>query len=359
MKIENYSKQWFRIENRPSLPSQVFIYGDIGDMGLNSADFINDMRNTSGDLEIHINTQGGVVSDGIAIHNALKRHSGRKTVVVDAVAASIGSVIAMAGDEILMSPGSQMMIHEGQGIAGGDADEMRKFADLLDMNSNIIAGFYAEKTGQPADYWRGQMKKETWYNAQQAIKAGLANGMAKPTGITNSASPEDIGDGWYKDPDGSYRFDPDGDGDDDSSADTDTDNGWWSSDGRLLKAIPPTPSARSHTDVVNWDGPEAMSDAAKSDDPAKAYASICAGRRSGDPGKQSSWALPHHEHPGSPPDEAGVRNALARLPQTQGLVNKSAAQSHLEAHMKEINPDRESSNHLAQQISDILNGIKI
>jgi ATP-dependent protease ClpP protease subunit len=322
MKIRNYKKQWFRIENRTNLPSQVFIYGDIGDMGLNSADFINNMRTLKGDLEVHINTQGGIVSDGIAIHNALKRHAGTKTVIVDAMAASIGSVIAMAGDTVLMSPGSQMMIHEGQGVAGGDADAMRKFAEILDMNSEIIAGFYADKTNQPASYWRQQMKNETWYNAEQAIGAGLADGMAAASNITNL---------WD---------------DNDKCCDK------CDEDCRCMQVTGHAP-----TEILNWDGPAAMSAAAKSDDPAKAYAAICAGKRAGDPGKQSTWALPHHDHPGSPPDEDGVRNALARLPQTQGLVNKGAAQSHLEAHMKEINPDYDAPNNLAERISDILKGI--
>jgi HK97 family phage prohead protease len=93
-------------------------------------------------------------------------------------------------------------------------------------------------------------------------------------------------------------------------------------------------------DVDNsaWDGGAAMSGCAKADNPAAAYGAICAGKKSGDPALQSSWALPHHMHPGSPPNAAGVRNALSRLPQTQGLTNKQAAQAHLEAHMKVISP---------------------
>lgn len=198
MKIENYTKQWYRIENRASLPSQIYIYGDIGGMGLNSADFVNDLRQMQGDLEIHINTAGGMVSDGVAIHNAIKNHAGAKTVIVDSLAASIGSVIAMAGDTVLMEPNAQMMIHEGQAVAGGDASDFRKMADVLDMNSDIIAGFYANKTGTPAAYWRQQMKNETWYNAQQAIQAGLADGIAKPLGISNVSKPH--GDVEYADP---------------------------------------------------------------------------------------------------------------------------------------------------------------
>lgn len=93
-------------------------------------------------------------------------------------------------------------------------------------------------------------------------------------------------------------------------------------------------------DTGAWDGSAAMSACANSDDPAAAYRAICAGRRAGDPDLQSSWALPHHSSPGDGPNAAGVRNALSRLPQTEGLTNREAAQRHLDAHMAEINPAR-------------------
>jgi phage head maturation protease len=79
-----------------------------------------------------------------------------------------------------------------------------------------------------------------------------------------------------------------------------------------------------------------MSRAAQSDDPAAAYRAICAGRREGDPAVQSTWALPHHKNPGDPPNADGVRNSESRLPQTEGLTNREAAQRHLDAHMAEI-----------------------
>ena len=89
-------------------------------------------------------------------------------------------------------------------------------------------------------------------------------------------------------------------------------------------------------DMSPWDGSAAMSDAAQSDDPAAAYEAICAGRRDGDPALQSTWALPHHQHPGDAANAAGVRNSLSRLPQTQGLTNTEAAQRHLEAHLADV-----------------------
>lgn len=92
-------------------------------------------------------------------------------------------------------------------------------------------------------------------------------------------------------------------------------------------------------DETTWDGPQAMSDAAASDDPAATYAAICAGKRDGDPAVQSTWALPHHKHAGDPPNADGVANAMQRLSQTQGLVNETAARNHLQAHMDEIHAE--------------------
>jgi Escherichia/Staphylococcus phage prohead protease len=96
---------------------------------------------------------------------------------------------------------------------------------------------------------------------------------------------------------------------------------------------------RADVDNTAWDGPAAMSACAKADDPAAAYNAICAGKKAGDPALQGSHALPHHKHPGDPPNATGTSNALSRLPQTQGLTNEAAAKAHLEAHMKTINPD--------------------
>ena len=89
-------------------------------------------------------------------------------------------------------------------------------------------------------------------------------------------------------------------------------------------------------DNTMWDGPAAMSSCASSSTPVSCYRSICAGRKAGDPALQSSWALPHHKTAGGPPNAAGVRNCMSRLPQTQGLTNAAEARRHLEAHMATI-----------------------
>jgi len=99
-------------------------------------------------------------------------------------------------------------------------------------------------------------------------------------------------------------------------------------------------------DSTAWDGNAAISTCAKANSPASCYGSICAGRKSGDPSLQASWALPHHKTAGGPPNAAGVRAALGRVGQTQGLTNAAAARRHLEAHMRAISgSDVKSDEH--------------
>jgi HK97 family phage prohead protease len=94
-----------------------------------------------------------------------------------------------------------------------------------------------------------------------------------------------------------------------------------------------------------WNASTAWSNGADSDDPASFYKGICAGEKTaGDPGDQAHWALPHHYHPGDPPNAAGVRNALARISQTQGLKSKNAAQSHLDSHMTAIQAEEKAAS---------------
>jgi HK97 family phage prohead protease len=104
-----------------------------------------------------------------------------------------------------------------------------------------------------------------------------------------------------------------------------------------------SPTVRGAVDNSTWDGPAAMSACTASDTPASCFGSICAGKKAGDTSTQAAWALPHHKHPGDPPNAAGVRNSLSRLPQTQGLTNKQAAQSHLEAHLSSINAENSAA----------------
>jgi len=174
-------ESWFRITNRAD-STQVHIYAEIGGFGITAAQFCNDLGALDAEtIDVRINSPGGDVFDGIAIHNALANHAAQVHVTVDGVAASIASVIAMAGDRVTMARGSSMMIHEGHTYAGGTAADMRAQADLLDSVSDNIASFYAGRAGGDVPTWRNRMRKETWYSAEEAVQAGLADEVAAPS----------------------------------------------------------------------------------------------------------------------------------------------------------------------------------
>lgn len=172
---------WYRIKNLADGATEVAIYDEIGYWGVTASDFIAELKTIdSAEITLRLNSPGGEVFDGIAIMNALRSHPARVITHVDGIAASIASVIAMAGDRIVMQPHSQLMIHDGSGMCIGNAADMRELADLLDRQSDNIAGIYAERAGGTVKQWRARMLAETWYSAQEAVEAGLADEVAKP-----------------------------------------------------------------------------------------------------------------------------------------------------------------------------------
>lgn len=124
-------------------------------------------------LDIYINSGGGEVFAGQAIYTILKRYSGRKTVHIDGIAASIASVIAMAGDHIVMPNNAMMMIHKAWSICVGNSENMAKMANDLVKLDSVIAGVYAEKTGKETDEIQAMMTDETWFTAAEAAEYGL------------------------------------------------------------------------------------------------------------------------------------------------------------------------------------------
>lgn len=127
------------------------------------------------DLNIYINSGGGDVFAGQAIHSMLKRHTANKTVYIDGLAASIASVIAMAGDEIVMPSNAMMMIHKASTVGFGNSDDFRKMADNLEKIEESIQAAYEEKTGKDRKEIKELMDKETWMTAQDAVDMGFAD----------------------------------------------------------------------------------------------------------------------------------------------------------------------------------------
>lgn len=169
--------RWFRIENSAAEDhADLYIYDAIHWFGVDVNELVDQLRRvTASTLNVRINSPGGDVFDGVAIYNALVRHSARVVVHVDGLAASIASVIAMAGDEIRMHPGSMMMIHDPWMFAIGPADEMRAAADLLDKVGRSIASLYQERTGLPRDEISALMAAETWMDPEEAREKGFAD----------------------------------------------------------------------------------------------------------------------------------------------------------------------------------------
>jgi len=169
-------KRWYKIQNLSSGITDVSIFDEIGIMGVTAQDFLADLPSGRGPLLLHLNSGGGEVFEGLAIYHAL-RNRGNVTVRVEGVAASIASVIAMAADpgKLEIAKRASMMIHNGFAQQVGDANDMRKMADVLEAQTRNIAGVYADRTGIPADVWTGRMQAETWYIGQQAVDVGLAD----------------------------------------------------------------------------------------------------------------------------------------------------------------------------------------
>jgi ATP-dependent Clp protease protease subunit len=158
----------------------VWIYEEIGAGwfgGLSAKQFADDISALGkvDQITVRLNSPGGDVFDGIAIYNILKSNSARVVVNIDGLAASIASVIAMAGDEITMAENAMMMIHEAWTISMGNAGDFREVADRLEKVNGVIRDTYAKQTGEKAgpEIITGLMAAETWMTAQEALDYGL------------------------------------------------------------------------------------------------------------------------------------------------------------------------------------------
>lgn len=137
--------------------------------------FREELKQHAGDLTVVINSPGGDVFAGLAIYNALVNHNGNVTVRVDGLAASIASVIAMAGDKIIMSPGSMIMIHRPSVYAAGTVDDMEKAKDVLMKIEEGITPIYAKRTGLSDEKIAELLEAETWMLADKAVELGFAD----------------------------------------------------------------------------------------------------------------------------------------------------------------------------------------
>lgn len=129
------------------------------------------------DLTVWIDSLGGVVWAAAGIYNALMEHQGRVTVKIDGKVLSAATIIAMAGDEVLMSPAAVMMVHNPWVHVAGDADSLRHMAGVLDEIKEAIINAYEIKTGLTRDELERLMDEETWMSARKAVELGFADGL--------------------------------------------------------------------------------------------------------------------------------------------------------------------------------------
>lgn len=144
-------------------------------------------------IVLRINSPGGEVPEAMTILNMLRAHKARLTAVVDGWACSAASFIAAGCDETVMSPGTEMMIHDARIFAYGDPALLRKTADRLDTTSDNVASIYVGKAGGTEADWRALMSAETWYTAKEAAAAGLADrvDVVPDAGITDTPGADD------------------------------------------------------------------------------------------------------------------------------------------------------------------------
>lgn len=156
--------------------TEILIYGEIGGDVVASS-VVSELKGIEDDeVTLRINSPGGDVYEGLTIMNALRSHPATVTAVVEGLAASAASFIAVGGaDRVVMRPTAELMIHEAMSFIGGNAAEMSRVVDDLDRISANLSTVYAERSGGDPAEWRERMRAETWFSAEEAVAAGLAD----------------------------------------------------------------------------------------------------------------------------------------------------------------------------------------
>lgn len=174
--------KFWNFKNKDENTGELMLYGDISNSSwwgdeVTPKDFKKDLDALGEikNLNIYINSGGGDVFAGISIYNMLKRHNAFKTVYIDGLAASIASVIAMAGDKVVMPKNAMMMIHRAWTGLYGNANEFKKMAETLEQVDTSISTSYENKTGLEVEEIKELMDKETWFTAEEAVAKKFAD----------------------------------------------------------------------------------------------------------------------------------------------------------------------------------------
>ena len=184
-------KTWYALSSRAQdRQTEISIFDEIGYFGVSAKQFIADLKSVPADHEIvlKIHSPGGEVFDGNAIYNALKRHTGGVSVQIEGLAASMATVISLAGAPVKMAANGFYMIHNPWGSAVGDAEEMRDQAALLDKIRQGMIAAYAAKSGQEPEQIAAWMDAETWFSAEEAKAAGFVDEITDSLALAASSN---------------------------------------------------------------------------------------------------------------------------------------------------------------------------
>ncbi len=165
------------------MTTQIFLYGQIGDQaaGLDAKTITDQVRSATGDLTVFINSTGGLIFDGLPIYEALRSYTGGQVIIqIDGFALSMASLIAMAGNRIVMASSAMMMIHRPWDSAFGNAADMRAKADQVEKIEEQLIAIYAARSGMTPANVAALMAAETWFTAEEALAAGLITEISEP-----------------------------------------------------------------------------------------------------------------------------------------------------------------------------------
>ncbi len=166
-----------RLETDPQNKT-IQMRGPIGDFegGISADDFRDCLKEHAGsDLTIHLDSEGGVVSEGLAMYNAIMQHDGEVTIHIDTIAASIATVIACAADRVVINSNAKFMVHRCWTMAMGNCKDFRSTADIMEMMDKDIAATYVERTGKDEADIIAMMDAETWMDADEALAQGFVH----------------------------------------------------------------------------------------------------------------------------------------------------------------------------------------
>jgi ATP-dependent Clp endopeptidase proteolytic subunit ClpP len=178
----NRTSQPFEIKAKSATKAEIILYASIGDSWFGDSitakkfsDELKALESTVNEITVRINSPGGDVFDGITIYNRLKQHKAKIIVRIDGLAASIASIIALAGDEVIIGEGALFMIHKPWTFAMGNSDDLDATSSrLIDVEEQLVS-IYNKRTGLDRSEIKAMLKAETWMDADQAIEKGFVD----------------------------------------------------------------------------------------------------------------------------------------------------------------------------------------